>query len=109
MHQTRDDVKVNGQRASVLIWDTAGTEAFEAVAASYYRRAEGVLLVYDISRRETFEGLTKWYKAVRQYAPEVAIVAVVGHKSDMVRTISSIFPSAPVMYVRVASDVVSSG
>merc|ERR1712032_1627137 len=48
------------------IWDTAGQESFRSITRSYYRGAAGALLVYDISRRETFAHLTRWLEEARQ-------------------------------------------
>eukprot|EP00331_Platyophrya_macrostoma_P032407 CAMPEP_0176455248 /NCGR_PEP_ID=MMETSP0127-20121128/30496_1 /TAXON_ID=938130 /ORGANISM="Platyophrya macrostoma, Strain WH" /LENGTH=143 /DNA_ID=CAMNT_0017844813 /DNA_START=208 /DNA_END=639 /DNA_ORIENTATION=+ len=53
------------------IWDTAGQESFRSITRSYYRGSIGALLVYDISRRETFENLAKW------------LTILIGNKSDL--------------------------
>ena len=47
------------------IWDTAGQESFKSITRSYYRGAAGALLVYDITRRDTFTHLTRWLEEVR--------------------------------------------
>ena len=49
----------------VQIWDTAGQESFKSITRSYYRGAAGALLVYDITRKETFNHLTRWLEEVR--------------------------------------------
>ncbi|XP_048373675.1 ras-related protein Rab-18-B-like isoform X1 [Sphaerodactylus townsendi] len=46
----------------LAIWDTAGQERFRALTPSYYRGAQGVILVYDVTRRETFGGLESWLR-----------------------------------------------
>ncbi|OIT21624.1 PREDICTED: ras-related protein RABA5d-like [Nicotiana attenuata] len=53
-------LEINGKEVKAQIWDTAGQERFRAVTSAYYRGAFGALLVYDISRRSTFESVTRW-------------------------------------------------
>lgn len=51
---------INGKEVKAQIWDTAGQERFRAVTSAYYRGAVGALLVYDISRRQTFDSIGRW-------------------------------------------------
>ncbi|KAK9267692.1 hypothetical protein L1049_010124 [Liquidambar formosana] len=51
---------INGKEIKAQIWDTAGQERFRAVTSAYYRGAVGALLVYDISRRQTFDSISRW-------------------------------------------------
>lgn len=53
-------VDIDGKEVKAQIWDTAGQERFRAVTSAYYRGAFGALLVYDISRRTTFESIGRW-------------------------------------------------
>jgi Ras-related protein Rab-11A len=53
-------IDINGKEIKAQIWDTAGQERFRAVTSAYYRGAVGALLVYDISRRQTFDSIGKW-------------------------------------------------
>lgn len=53
-------ININGKEVKAQIWDTAGQERFRAVTSAYYRGAVGALLVYDISRRLTFENIGRW-------------------------------------------------
>lgn len=53
-------VEINGKEIKSQIWDTAGQERFRAVTSAYYRGAVGALIVYDISRRTTFESINRW-------------------------------------------------
>jgi len=73
---------VQGRRVKMSIWDTAGQERFRTITASYYRGAQGVILVYDVSSRESFEALPRWLEELDNYvAPEVVKI-VVGNKLD---------------------------
>ena len=53
-------LEIDGKEVKAQIWDTAGQERFRAVTSAYYRGAFGALLVYDISRRTTFESIPRW-------------------------------------------------
>eukprot|EP00501_MAST-03F_sp_TOSAG23-6_P002287 GSMAST32.ASY1.ANO1.2388.1 assembled CDS len=53
-------ISIDGKQIKLQIWDTAGQESFRSITRSYYRGAAGALLVYDITRRETFVQLEKW-------------------------------------------------
>jgi Ras-related protein Rab-2A len=65
------------------VWDTAGQESFRAITKSYFRGATGALLVYDITRRETFEHVQEWLEELREAAdPHISII-LVGNKSDI--------------------------
>jgi len=58
-------VEVSGQKIKLQIWDTAGQERFRAVTRSYYRGAAGALMVYDITRRSTYNHLSSWLTDAR--------------------------------------------
>ncbi|KAI9716866.1 MAG: hypothetical protein M1828_007527 [Chrysothrix sp. TS-e1954] len=65
------------------LWDTAGQETYKSITRSYFRGASGALLVFDISRRSTFESVTSWLHDLRQIAEENIVVVLVGNKSDL--------------------------
>lgn len=83
------DFKVNlltvgGKRLKLTIWDTAGQERFRTLTSSYYRGAQGIILVYDVTRRETFTNLSGvWAKEIDLYSTNQNCVKVlVGNKVD---------------------------
>ncbi|KAI8874493.1 ras-domain-containing protein, partial [Backusella circina FSU 941] len=76
-------VTVNDQQIKLQIWDTAGQESFRSITRSYYRGAAGALLVYDITRRDTFENLTTWLDDVRQHANPNTVIMLIGNKCDL--------------------------
>ena len=63
--------------------DTAGQERFRAVTRSYYRGAAGALLVYDISRRATFNHLTSWLTDAKNLTTPNTVIMLIGNKSDL--------------------------
>lgn len=75
----------NNKLVRAQIWDTAGQERYRLIASSYYRRAVGALLVYDITNRKSFENLLKWLREVEEIADEDCLVMLVGNKIDLQR------------------------
>ncbi|TKA68632.1 hypothetical protein B0A55_07370 [Friedmanniomyces simplex] len=65
------------------LWDTAGQETYKSITRSYFRGASGALLVYDITRRATFNSVTSWLHDLRQIAEDDIVVILVGNKSDL--------------------------
>ena len=65
------------------IWDTAGQERYRAISSAYYRGALGALLVYDITKRETFDAALRWLTELREQADAKIWVMLVGNKSDL--------------------------
>ncbi|TIB75258.1 hypothetical protein E3Q18_03131 [Wallemia mellicola] len=63
--------------------DTAGQERFRSLVSSYYRGAQGVILVYDVTNRETFDKLRVWFQELDTYSTDDAVKIVVGNKTDV--------------------------
>lgn len=76
-------IEVEGQKIKLQIWDTAGQERFRAVTRSYYRGAAGALLVYDITRRSTYNHLSSWLTDARNLTNPNTVIFLVGNKSDL--------------------------
>lgn len=77
---------VASKRIKLTIWDTAGQERFRTLTSSYYRGAQGVVMVYDVTRRDSFENLEQWLKEVKLYSPnngESVVKLLVGNKIDL--------------------------
>ncbi|KAF3781717.1 Ras-related protein [Nymphaea thermarum] len=77
-------VTVGGKRLKLAIWDTAGQERFRTLTSSYYRGAQGIIMVYDVTRRETFTNLSEiWAKEIDLYSTnQDCIKMLVGNKVD---------------------------
>ncbi|EOA32592.1 hypothetical protein CARUB_v10015885mg [Capsella rubella] len=78
-------VTVDGRSIKFHIWDTAGQETFRSITRSFYRRAVGALLVYDITRRETFKHVASWLEDVQQQVTQNMSIILIGNKCDLVR------------------------
>jgi len=76
-------INIDSNQVKLQIWDTAGQEKFRAITRSYYRGAAGALLVYDISRRETFERLSTWLEDCLKYSNANIVIMVIGNKNDL--------------------------
>jgi len=78
-------LNVDGRRIGLAIWDTAGQERFHALGPIYYRDANGALLVYDITDRESFLKVQNWVKELRKMLGKEVVLAIAGNKSDLER------------------------
>ena len=76
-------IELEGERVKLQIWDTAGQESFRSIARSYYRDAAGALLVFDVTRRETFAHLERWLQETKQFASQQICITLVGNKADL--------------------------
>ncbi|GBN00159.1 Ras-related protein Rab-18 [Araneus ventricosus] len=76
-------VSVDGNKAKLAIWDTAGSERFRTLTPSYYRGAQGAILVYDVTNRQSFMKLDQWLYELETYSTRTNIVKMlVGNKID---------------------------
>ena len=76
-------LEVNGKKVKLQIWDTAGQERFKNITASYYRGGNGVLVVYDITDRESFENLNSWLIEIEKNANKNVYKLLIGNKCDL--------------------------
>ena len=65
------------------IWDTAGQERFRTITSSYYRGAHGIIVVYDVTERESFDCVKQWMNEIDRYATENVNRLLVGNKCDL--------------------------
>ena len=80
------NMRLANKVVKATIWDTAGQERFRTLTSSYYRGAHGVLLVYDVTRPETFQHLPQWLSEIETYCPaggKNVVKLLVGNKSDL--------------------------
>lgn len=81
---------MGGRHIKLQIWDTvsqmvtqAGQETFKSITRSYYRGSIGVVLVYDITNRDSFNNIVKWLDETKNYANDKVTVMLVGNKTDL--------------------------
>ena len=76
-------MQLNGKNVKLQIWDTAGQERFKNITASYYRGGNGILVVYDITDRESFNNLNSWLIEIEKSANKNVYKILIGNKSDL--------------------------
>ena len=67
----------------IQIWDTAGQENFRSVTRAYYKASAVAMVVYDITKEETFEHIQAWLKDCKELAPRTVLLVLIGNKSDL--------------------------
>jgi small GTP-binding protein len=75
---------IGDRKMKLQIWDTAGQERFKSIARAYYRNAVGVILVFDISERQSFDDLDMWLNDVQSLCNPSAVIQLIGNKLDLV-------------------------
>jgi small GTP-binding protein len=75
-----DDSKIKAQ-----IWDTAGQERYKSITSCYYKGAKGGILVYDISKKESFQNVDKWLQEFKKNADSDACFILIGNKCDLIK------------------------
>lgn len=81
--QTRT-VTIKNKVIKAQIWDTAGQERYRAVTSAYYRGALGAMLVYDITKRPSFDHVARWVEELRAHADNSIVITLIGNKADLV-------------------------
>ena len=76
-------IDINNKKIKIQIWDTAGQESFQAITRTYYKGAIGALLVYDITRKETFNHIVKWLEEVKSHSNKDICIILIGNKKDL--------------------------
>ena len=72
----------------VQVWDTAGQERYRSITNAYYRGAEGILIVFDLTNKESFKNIQNWINEVKVFTGEDVIFICLGNKSDLKKEIS---------------------
>ena len=75
--------EIDGKIIKVQIWDTAGHERFRSITYSYYRGANAIIIVFDITDKKSFLSITEWLKQIEKHAKENVFKFLVGNKSDL--------------------------
>ena len=76
-------IKQNDKTIKIQIWDTAGQERYKSITTAYYKGAKGAFVVYDITRRETFNNVNKWIGDLKTSGNEDVYILLIGNKSDL--------------------------
>ncbi|XP_061674466.1 ras and EF-hand domain-containing protein [Syngnathoides biaculeatus] len=85
---------VDGEPTLLQIWDTAGQERFRSIAKSYFRRADGVLLLYDVTSERSFLNVREWVDTIEDVSQEDVPIMLVGNKCDLRRSAPNCVPTS---------------
>ena len=78
------NIIINNKRIKIQIWDTAGQERYRSITSAYYKGAKGALIVYDITRKNTFDNIDKWITDLKLNGDENICIIILGNKSDLI-------------------------
>ena len=76
-------IKKGEKLIKLQIWDTAGQERYKSITSAYYKGSKGAFVVYDISRKSTFDNVDKWIDELKNNGSEDVFIMLVGNKSDL--------------------------
>lgn len=76
-------VELDGKTVKLQIWDTAGQERFRTITSSYYRGSHGIIIVYDVTDQDSFDGVKMWLQEIDRYATSTVLKLLVGNKCDL--------------------------
>ena len=76
-------IKKNGKVIKLQIWDTAGQERYKSITSAYYKGSKGAFVVYDITRKTTYDNIDKWIGELKTNGSEDVLIMLVGNKSDL--------------------------
>jgi len=79
------EIKIQNSKDKVkmTIYDTSGQERYKSIARNYYKKVDGVILMYDITNKESFDNLEEWIKEIEDNANQNIHIFIVGNKSDL--------------------------
>ena len=83
---TKTITNEDGKVIKAQIWDTAGQDRYRSVASAYYKGAVGALLVYDITKTESYENVSKWMEEIEKNGSESIVLMLIGNKSDLAKS-----------------------
>ena len=74
----------NGKSIRLQIWDTAGQDRFRSLTKNLYKGASGIILIYDISNRKTFDNVKSWIESIKEEVSSKVLIVLVGNKIDKI-------------------------
>ena len=81
-YKFKDVTLDNGKTVKVQIWDTAGQDRFRSITRNYYKGAHGIIVIYDVTNRKTFENVKNWIKQIKEEVSTKVSINLVGNKID---------------------------
>ena len=84
---TKQQINIDATVISMMVWDIAGQQEFYEVYKSYYNGSNGVIIVYDVTRRDTFDNIESWYEECANNGIGHIPMIIVGNKIDLDREV----------------------
>ena len=82
-YRLKSMVLKNEKNVKLQIWDTAGQDRFRAITKNYYKGANGIILIYDVTNFQSYENVKNWIAQIKESASQNVIVYLVGNKIDV--------------------------
>jgi len=73
---------IDNARVNLQVWDTAGQEKFRTITSGYYRGANGVVIVFDITNKHSFDNVKRWFTDAQRVVTD-GVIIIVGNKNDL--------------------------
>ena len=77
------NIEINNKKIKIQIWDTAGQERYRSITSAYYRGAKGAFIVYDITRKNTFDNIDRWVADLKANGDDNISIVLIGNKLDL--------------------------
>ena len=77
------NIIIDNKKIKIQIWDTAGEERYRSITSAYYKGAKGAFIVYDITRKSTFDNIDKWISDLKLNGDKNICIIILGNKSDL--------------------------
>ena len=77
------NIEINNKKIKIQIWDTAGQERYRSITSAYYRGAKGAFIVYDITRKTTFDNIDRWAADLKANGDDNISIVLIGNKLDL--------------------------
>jgi Ras-related protein Rab-11A len=87
---TKDVEYKPGEVATLSIWDIGGQQRFEFIRSTFYKGAAGALLVFDLTREQTYIETRKWLTEIRQFSNENIPFVLIGNKADLIEDVGDV-------------------
>jgi len=78
---------IDNKKIKIKLWDTAGQEQYKSLTKNFYRNANGIIIVFDLTNRKSFECVKDWMNNIREYANKETKIALIGNKNDLLREV----------------------
>ena len=76
-------INIQDHVVKLQIWDTAGQERYKSITVAYYKGSKGAFIVYDVSKKQTFDSVIKWYNDIKKNGEKDLSIILIGNKTDL--------------------------